>query len=273
MARQLIPQTPLRTLVALASVALLGCAGGTTPAANSSAADEVSASWSKAFNAGDASALAALYAEDGHSMPPGSGAVTGRGNIEAYWKADLAGGGAVTTLKPADSVAQGDLLHVDGTYDVKSKAGLTLASGQYQQLWKRTDGQWRIQHEIWRLDPTMQRDPMMAEALESTWTEAYNKGDAEALTKLYDADAILTMAPSNSVEGSEGIGMFWKADFGSGKPKTTLTLRDAYVSGDLAHLEGEYEVADKGKTVKGHYVQLWMQENNEWRIHREMWWQ
>jgi hypothetical protein len=25
--------------------------------------------------------------------------------------------------------------------------------------------------------------------------------------------------------------------------------------------------------TKGHYVQLWMQEGKNWRIHREMWWQ
>ena len=42
------------------------------------------------------------------------------------------------------------------------------------------------------------------------------------------------------------------------------------MAGDLAHLEGEYEVADKGTVTKGRYVQLWMQEGNAWRIHREM---
>jgi hypothetical protein len=52
-----------------------------------------------------------------------------------------------------------------------------------------------------------------------------------------------------------------------------LTLTDVYMAGDLAHLEGEYEVADAGNITKGHYVQLWMQDGNAWRIHREMWWQ
>jgi hypothetical protein len=40
----------------------------------------------------------------------------------------------------------------------------------------------------------------------------------------------------------------------------------------MAHLEGNYEVADKGKTIRGRYVQLWMQDGDGWRIHREMWW-
>ena len=73
--------------------------------------------------------------------------------------------------------------------------------------------------------------------------------------------------------GTEAIGSFWAEDFGGGKPTTTLTLTDVYMAGDLAHLEGEYEVADKGTVTQGHYVQLWMQEGNAWRIHREMWWQ
>ena len=51
-----------------------------------------------------------------------------------------------------------------------------------------------------------------------------------------------------------------------------LSLTDVYMSGDLAHLEGEYEVTDKGKVTKGHYVQLWMRDGPAWRIHREMWW-
>jgi ketosteroid isomerase-like protein len=75
------------------------------------------------------------------------------------------------------------------------------------------------------------------------------------------------------VEGTDAIGSFWAEDFGGGKPTTTLTLTDVYMAGDLAHLEGEYEVADAGKITKGHYVQLWMQDGNAWRIHREMWWQ
>ena len=68
----------------------------------------------------------------------------------------------------------------------------------------------------------------------------------------------------------DAIGSFWAEDFGVGKPTTTLTLSDVYMAGDLAHLEGEYEVADKGTVTKGRYVQLWMQEGNAWRIHREM---
>ena len=262
----------LLAVAVTASISLATCGGAARPAANRVAADEVAAGWAKAFDAGDAAALAALYAEDAHSTPPGGPAITGRGEIESYWRQDIGSGGAVTKLKPGDSVAQGDLLHVDGVYEVAAQDGLTLVKGQYQQLWRRADGQWQVQNEIWRLDPSLQRDPNAAERLSSLWTKAYNAGDAAGLMTLYADDAELATQPTGSVHGKDAIASFWKDDFGTAKPATTLTLTDVYMAGDLAHLEGTYEVSERGKATKGRYVQLWMREGNGWRIHREMWW-
>jgi uncharacterized protein (TIGR02246 family) len=259
------------SIAAFASLGLSAC-GNRAPAADSAAASEVATAWAKAFNTGDASAVAALYAEDAHSMPPGGPAISGRSEIEAYWRDDLGSGGVMTTLTPADSIRLGDLLHVDGTYAVAANDGITVAKGQYQQLWGGGDGQWRVLHEIWRLDPSLQRDTDAADRLSSSWMKAYNAGDATALTALYAPDAELSTQPSGSVHGREAIGSFWSDDFGSDKPSTTLTLTDVYLAGDLAHLEGAYEVVEKGKSTKGRYVQLWMREGNTWQIHREMWW-
>ena len=262
-----------KAVILILGTSLAACGGAAPPAENKAAADEVTAAWVKAFDSGDAKAVAALYAEDAHSMPPGSGAISGRSRIESYWRGDIGSGGVATKLTPNDSIEQGDLLHVDGMYEVTAKDGVTLAKGQYQQLWKRIDGQWHVQHEIWRLDPALQRDPMTAERLESLWTTAYNAGDSARLAALYNEDAVLSTRPTGSLVGRDVIAAFWKQDFGGGRPSTKLALSDAYMAGDLAHLEGEYEVADKGTVTKGHYVQLWMQDGNAWRIHREMWWQ
>ena len=259
------------TAVIFAGVAFTGC-GSTAPAESKATADEVTAMWTNAFNSGDATALAALYTEDARSTPPGGAPAQGRSQIESYWRSDIKSGEA-TTLKANGSVAQRDLLHVSGAYDVTTKEGATIARGQYEQLWKQLNGAWKVQSEMWRIDPSLQRDPAMAEQLESQWTAAYNAGDATALAGLYNKDAVLSTRPSGSVEGKDAIEFFWKNDFGGGKPATKLELTDAYVAGDLAHLEGEYEVTDKGKVSKGHYVQLWMQDGDAWRIHREMWWQ
>lgn len=262
----------LLTAAVLASVSA-ACGGTSSPAADKTAADQLTAAWVKAVDAGDAAAVAALYTEDAQSLPPGGPAITGRKAIETYWREDLGSGAIVTRLTPRDSVAQADLLHVNGTYEVAAKGSAApLAAGQYQQLWKRVDGDWKVHDEIWRLDPVLQRDPKTAERLTSLWTTAYNNADAPALTALYDENAELATQPTGSVVGRDAIGAFWKDDFGDGKSATTLTLTDVYVAGDLAHLEGQYSVSDKGAATEGRYVQLWMRDGNDWRIHREMWW-
>lgn len=269
----LISRVTLGTVAVSVAIGLAACGGAAPPAANKAAADEVTAAWVKAFDAGDAAALTALYAEDAHTTPAGGGAITGRSVIESYWRQDLGSGGAVTKLTPVDSIAQGALLYVDGSYEVTAKDGGTaLATGQYQQLWNHAGGQWKIQQEIWRVDPTLQRDPKMAEQMTSLWMTAYNAADVPSLMSLYDKDAELSTQPEGSVAGKAAIESFWKNDFGDAKPSTTLTLTDVYVAGELAHLEGEYNVVEKGIATKGRYVQLWMRDGNDWRIHREMWW-
>ena len=253
------------------SLAVAAC-GRSAPADNKAVAEEVSATWTRAFDAGDAAGLAALYTEDAHSFPPGSPAISGRRDIEAYWREDIGSGGVVTKLTADYSVAQGDLLQVAGVYDVVDKAGLSLAKGQYDQLWTRVDNAWKVKHEIWRTDPSLQRNPGAAPQLSANWVKAYNAGDAAALMALYADDAELAIEPTGSVRGREAIGSFWKDDFGSTRPSTALNLTDVYVAGDLAHLEGDYEVTEKGKVTNGRFVQLWMRDGNAWRIHREMWW-
>ena len=68
---------------------------------------------------------------------------------------------------------------------------------------------------------------------------------------LYADEAELAVDPTSSIQGRDAIGSFWRDDFGTSKPSTTSNLTDVYVAGDLAHLEGEYEVTEKGKVTKG----------------------
>jgi len=247
------------------------CGQGPQGPATETAVD-LTATWSKAFDAGNPGALAALYAENARVLPPGAGPVAGRGDIETYWRRDIGEGGATTTLTPTDSLALGNFMHVEGLYEVKGEHSTELASGQYQQLWARIGDGWQVQREMWRMDPVLHRSVQVAEHLTAAWTNAYNAADAKALTAMYGADAVLSSFPSGSFTGPVAIESFWVRDFGKTKPASTLTLTDVYMAGELAHLEGEYKVEERGTTTEGHYMQLWMREGNAWRIHREMWW-
>ena len=73
----------LAAVAVIAGAGFAACGRAAPPTTDKAAADEVAAAWVKAFDAGDAAAVAGLYAEDAHSMPPGGGAITGRSGIES----------------------------------------------------------------------------------------------------------------------------------------------------------------------------------------------
>ena len=258
-------------VIALATVAAVGCQRSAPLQRGAAAAAEPTAAWTKAFNAGDVAALSALYADTARTLPPGGPAVVGRTDVESYWRSDLGEGGVTTTLTPVDTVAQGDLVSIEGTYEVKGGGDSEPAGGQYHQLWAREGGQWRVQQEMWRIDPTLHRQLDVAERLTSSWATAYNSGDHAALMKLYADDAALSTVQEGTIEGKTAIEGFWMVDL-AGKPSSTLTVTDAYVAGELAHLEGDYKVTDSGKITNGRFIQLWMRDPGGWHIHREMWW-
>jgi ketosteroid isomerase-like protein len=265
-------RTSIVIIAASLAIVTSACGRSASLQEDTDAASEPTAAWVAAFDAGDAAALAALYAENARSLPPGGPPVVGRDQIESYWRGDIGKGGVKTTLSPVDAVAQGDVVHIEGTYQVTGGNGADVAGGQYQQLWTRAGGEWRVQREMWRIDPALQREPDAAERLTTEWMTAYNAADAKTLLALYAKDAAVSTVQEGTISGKPAIEAFWINDFGGTKPSSTLTLTDVYMAGELAHLEGEYKVADSGKVTSGRYIQLWMRDPDGWRIHREMWW-
>ena len=105
----------VRIVAVSAALAAVACGRSSPLQKDTDVASEPTAAWVAAFNAGDAAALAALHAENARSLPPGGAPVTGRGQIESYWRDDLGEGGVTTILTPVDAVTQGDHVHVEGT--------------------------------------------------------------------------------------------------------------------------------------------------------------
>ena len=84
-----------RSWLAVGIVALAGAMVGFAQAASPASADEAAiraqtTSWEKAYNGGDAKAVAALYAEDAQLLPPGASGVSGRAAILAFFTKDIA---------------------------------------------------------------------------------------------------------------------------------------------------------------------------------------
>lgn len=136
------------TLIALAALLALP----TTALGQDDAAAAVAAAgqaWEAGWNAGDATAIAAVYAEDATVHPPGSESVQGRDAIEAFWGAALeASGGTTSTIETVEVAVYGDTAIEVGTYMDTNADGSHGDHGKFIAVWKNIDGQWYIIHDI-----------------------------------------------------------------------------------------------------------------------------
>jgi uncharacterized protein (TIGR02246 family) len=111
--------------------------------------------WIKAYNGGDAKAIAALYAEDAILLPPGAPGAKGRAAIQAFIAKDIADSkqaGAVFNVDPKTDVGvSGDLGWESGTYTVTVK-GVTVESGKFLSVSRKKDGKWLYIRDTWNAD-------------------------------------------------------------------------------------------------------------------------
>jgi uncharacterized protein (TIGR02246 family) len=149
-----------RSWLAVGLVALVGSMAGFAHAASPASADETairaqSTDWVKAYNGGDAKAVAALYAEDALLLPPGAPGVRGRPAILEFFTKDIAGskaGGAVFALAPnADVGVSGNMGWESGTYKVSVK-GAVVETGKYLSVSRKKDGKWLYIRDTWNAD-------------------------------------------------------------------------------------------------------------------------
>jgi uncharacterized protein (TIGR02246 family) len=104
--------------------------------------------WQKAYNAGDAAALTALYTKDAYVMAPGAEPVSGSSAIQALFAADVKQG-AKNTLTLEDVVGTGDYALETGKWVATSAEGKHLDHGQFMTFYKKVDGGWKVYRDIW----------------------------------------------------------------------------------------------------------------------------
>ena len=145
-----------RTWLAIGAAILISASGLSLAASSDEAAIRAqTASWEKAFSAGDAKALAALYAEDAVLLPPGVPRVNGRAAIQEFFTKDVAGAkaaGAVFTLNPKTDVGvSGNMGWESGTYKVTVK-GAVVETGKFLSVSRKKDGKWLYIRDTWNAD-------------------------------------------------------------------------------------------------------------------------
>jgi uncharacterized protein (TIGR02246 family) len=142
--------TPLLclALLALPSAAMAQGHGGAEAAIH-----QGTKAWMAAWNAGDAAAIAALYAENGVVMAPGAEPAKGRAAIEGLLKVALeAAGGSKMDIKPMEVMESGDLAVETGTFAEIAADGSHRDHGKYMAMWKKVDGKWTLYRDIWNSD-------------------------------------------------------------------------------------------------------------------------
>ena len=131
-----------------------------TRAADEAAIRSINPAWFKAFNAGDANSIIALYAEDAVVNAPGVPAARGQAAIREYFMKEVAAARAAGMTQNAgpttDAGVSGDLGWEWGTYAAKDKSGATVDAGKYVTVYAKKDGKWLIIRDIWNSDGPMQ---------------------------------------------------------------------------------------------------------------------
>ena len=136
-------------------VGLVGMAHAAPPTADETAIRAQSVSWAKAYNGGDAAAVAAQYADDAILLPPGAPAVRGRPAILAYFTKDISGSKAAGVVfnvnTKTDVGVSGNMGWESGTYTVTIK-GAVVEVGKFLSVSRKKDGKWHYIRDTWNAD-------------------------------------------------------------------------------------------------------------------------
>jgi uncharacterized protein (TIGR02246 family) len=110
--------------------------------------EKVDRAWEKAYNAGDAAALTALYTKDAKVMAPGAEPASGANDIQALFTEDVKTG-LKNTLTQGDVIGFGNYVLETGTFVAKSADGKHVDHGSFMTLLKKVDGGWKIYRDTW----------------------------------------------------------------------------------------------------------------------------
>jgi uncharacterized protein (TIGR02246 family) len=126
------------------------------------ALDKLTAAFAEAFNAKDAAKVASFYTEDAVLMPPNEARVSGRSNIEAWFKKSIEQGLTNLRLSPTESSTAGGQAFEAGTYTLTVGSGSSQTTGgggssvndkgKYVVVWKRAGSDWKLAYDIFNSD-------------------------------------------------------------------------------------------------------------------------
>jgi len=115
--------------------------------------EKMDQAWQTAYNAGDAAAVAALYAEDAKVMAPERATVSGRAAIQAMFAQDIATG-SKNALTLVEVFGGGDFAVEVGGWVETGADGAHKDHGSFLTVYKRVGGAWKIFRDTWNSSMT-----------------------------------------------------------------------------------------------------------------------
>ncbi len=137
------------------AVALLAMTSAAQAADVKAAIDAVNLKFAAAYDKGDAASVARLYTPHATVLPPGSGTVVGRDAIQAFWAGAIRSGLKFTTLQAVSVEQLGNAAREIGRFSAEApnaQKQMTKIEGKYVVVWKRVNGAWMLDTDIWNLN-------------------------------------------------------------------------------------------------------------------------
>ena len=110
-------------------------------------------------------------------------------------------------------------------------------------------------------------------AANERFMEAFGRGDAAGLASTYTRDAKLLPPNSDVVTGNQAIQEFWQGAMNMGIRAATLETVELEDHGDAVIEMGKYTLRGDSAQVldTGKYVVIWKQDNDQWKLHWDIW--
>ena len=154
------------SLLALAA-AVGGCVQRADVATEERVIRDLDKKWVQAVAAKDTTAIANTYAEDANFLAPGAPRASGRAAVRQAWVGLLKSPNLVLTFEPTKITiaSSADIAYETGSYRLGydlpkpkrvkgrvAKARRVEDTGKYVVAWKKVNGEWKVQYDIFNSD-------------------------------------------------------------------------------------------------------------------------
>lgn len=117
--------------------------------------DAANQKFGAAYAKGDAAAIALLYTPHATVLPPGADMVSGREGIQKVWAGAIESGLKITGLQTISVEQYGGAAREIGRFTAEApnaQKQMARVDGKYIVVWKRLNGTWMLDSDIWNLN-------------------------------------------------------------------------------------------------------------------------